>query len=189
MFLMEESRIESSLIEPNRIVLFFLVFDVRPLFFSLQAVDPLPFLRTVKDLDGNAIDVTVQQDAQGFLLDLFDKMEARMKLLCHVLYLSHARLCIARMPRCVSCGQLDFVWTLMYVLLCLLLHLQSTVLLRLILCPLLHVLLYLSLLHSRKNSPLSLVVCLCCLYSHPSLSMTRICPCLHLSPSLYVVTL
>lgn len=42
-----------------------------------QAVDPLPFLRTVKDLDGNAIDVSVQQDAQGFLLDLFDKMEVR----------------------------------------------------------------------------------------------------------------
>lgn len=43
-----------------------------------QAVDPLPFLRTVKDLDGNAIDVSVQQDAQGFLLDLFDKMEVRV---------------------------------------------------------------------------------------------------------------
>ncbi|CAM9951919.1 unnamed protein product, partial [Sphacelaria rigidula] len=44
-----------------------------------QAVDPLPFLRTVKDLDGNPIDVSVQQDAQGFLLDLFDKMEAGLK--------------------------------------------------------------------------------------------------------------
>ena len=44
-----------------------------------QAVDPLPFLRTVKDLDGNAIDVSVQQDAQGFLLDLFDKMEVCFK--------------------------------------------------------------------------------------------------------------
>ncbi|CAM9294212.1 unnamed protein product [Scytosiphon promiscuus] len=44
-----------------------------------QAVDPLPFLRTVKDLDGHAIDVSVQQDAQGFLLDLFDKLEAGLK--------------------------------------------------------------------------------------------------------------
>ncbi|CAN0347283.1 unnamed protein product, partial [Hapterophycus canaliculatus] len=44
-----------------------------------QAVDPLPFLQTVKDLDGHAIDVSVQQDAQGFLLDLFDKMEAGLK--------------------------------------------------------------------------------------------------------------
>lgn len=47
-----------------------------------QAVDPLPFLRTVKDLDGNAIDVSVQQDAQGFLLDLFDKMEVRYMSCC-----------------------------------------------------------------------------------------------------------
>lgn len=45
----------------------------------IQAVDPLPFLRMVKDLDGNPIDVSVQQDAQGFLLDLFDKMEVRVK--------------------------------------------------------------------------------------------------------------
>lgn len=45
-----------------------------------QAVDPLSFLRTIKDLDGNPIDVSVQQDAQGFLLDLFDKMEVRF---CH----------------------------------------------------------------------------------------------------------
>ena len=40
-----------------------------------QAVDPSSFLRTMKDLDGNPIDVSVQQDAQGFLLDLFDKLE------------------------------------------------------------------------------------------------------------------
>lgn len=38
----------------------------------------------MKDLDGNPIDVSVQQDAQGFLLDLFDKMEVRraVYLLC-----------------------------------------------------------------------------------------------------------
>lgn len=47
----------------------------RLLHYCPQAVDPLPFLRTVKDLDGNPIDVSVQQDAQGFLLDLFDKLE------------------------------------------------------------------------------------------------------------------
>lgn len=40
-----------------------------------QAVDPSSFMQTMKDLDGNPIDVSVQQDAQGFLLDLFDKME------------------------------------------------------------------------------------------------------------------
>lgn len=47
-----------------------------------QAVDPHPFLKTVKDLDGNPIDVSVQQDAQGFLLDLFDKMEVRLCTNC-----------------------------------------------------------------------------------------------------------
>lgn len=61
---------------------FSLVGELQKLFGQLalsekQAVDPLPFLRTVKDLDGNPIDVSVQQDAQGFLLDLFDKMEVR----------------------------------------------------------------------------------------------------------------
>ena len=100
-----------------------LAFDVRHFRF-LQAVDPLPFLRTVKDLDGNAIDVTVQQDAQGFLLDLFDKMEVRTQLLCQLPHLLHVLPCVVRMPRCVSCERLDRVSTLLYVLLILLLHLR-----------------------------------------------------------------
>lgn len=54
-------------------------------------MDPLPFLRTVKDLDGNAIDVSVQQDAQGFLLDLFDKMEVRLHVCVCV--------CVSAAPR------------------------------------------------------------------------------------------
>lgn len=58
-------------------------------------MDPLPFLRTVKDLDGNAIDVSVQQDAQGFLLDLFDKMEVSV---CVCVFL----VCIARANRLID---------------------------------------------------------------------------------------
>lgn len=53
---------------------------IMPVPATCQAVDPLLFLRTVTDLDGNPIDVSVQQDAQGFLLDLFDKMEVSERL-------------------------------------------------------------------------------------------------------------
>ncbi|CAM9156153.1 unnamed protein product, partial [Discosporangium mesarthrocarpum] len=64
-----------------------LVNELQHLFGNLtlserQAVDTLPLLRAIKDFDGNPIDVSVQQDAQGFLLDLFDKLEKGLKSTC-----------------------------------------------------------------------------------------------------------